>query len=126
MESTAAATPPEAQGDVTAGRQAPAGHVRIPTEPERPSGGSAGSRPAGPRWRRRSGEASPAPPWRVEGAPDAEQNRAAGRRGWSRFWMVLLALLIVNWVISSLLMGAASRTNVSYSFFISQVDSRNV
>jgi cell division protease FtsH len=48
------------------------------------------------------------------------------RPGWSRFWWLLIALLLVNWVVASLMLGAAPRTNVSYTFFAAQVDAANV
>jgi cell division protease FtsH len=38
----------------------------------------------------------------------------------------LLGLLVVNWVVSSLLLGPPSRTKVSYTFFTTQVDAGNV
>jgi cell division protease FtsH len=66
------------------------------------------------------------PPWRVEGAPDKEKDKGAGRTNWSRFWLVLAALLLVNWAMSSLLLGGTSRVTVSYTFFLSQVDGHNV
>ncbi len=63
-----------------------------------------------------------APPWRVEGMP-----KPAGRRpNWSRFWWFVLILLVVNWIVSSLLLAPPSRTKVSYTFFVSQVDASNV
>jgi cell division protease FtsH len=69
-------------------------------------------------------------PWRVEGAPppaggggpDTPKRRPA----WLRFGWVLLVLLVVNWIISSAMLGPASRTSVSYTFFLTQVKSANV
>ncbi len=126
MEATGAPTNPSAEDDIAANRRAPANQASGAAEPQQSNGGPAQPPPARLRrtWGRR--QPTPTPPWRVEGAPDEEKDRAAGRRGWSRFWMLLLGLLIINWVISSLLMGAAARTTVSYTFFLSQVDSRNV
>jgi cell division protease FtsH len=69
-------------------------------------------------------------PWRVEGAPpsagqggpDAPKRRPL----WVRFGWILLVLLVLNWIISSAMLGPASRTSVSYSFFLSQVTAANV
>ena len=91
--------------------------------PERTSGPSTGGR-SGPGWRRHRGQ-SPAPPWRVEGMPDHEQDQGGARRGWSRFWWLLAGLLIVNWIFSSLLMGAA-RPTVPYTYFLGQLSAGNV
>jgi cell division protease FtsH len=71
----------------------------------------------------RSGPDSP-PPWRVEGAND--QNQQGGRSTWSRMWWLLLVLLVVNWIISSALLSPASRVTVSYTFFVAQVQAKNV
>jgi cell division protease FtsH len=64
-------------------------------------------------------------PWRVEGAPGSPgtPNR---RPAWLRFGWMLLLLLAVNWIVSSLLLAPAPRTPVSYTFFLTQVDARNV
>jgi cell division protease FtsH len=90
----------------------------------------AGQQPArGGWWRRqpRDRSVSQPPPWRVEGvAGDRRQPDRPQGSGWARFWWLLLALLLVNWVISSLLMGPAAREKVSYTFFLSQVDANNV
>jgi cell division protease FtsH len=40
--------------------------------------------------------------------------------------MVLVGLLVVNWIVSSLLLGPPARETVSYTFFLSQVDAKNV
>jgi cell division protease FtsH len=61
----------------------------------------------------------------VEGVPGKEKDQRDGRRGWSRFWWILLTLLIVNWLMSSLLMGVA-RPTVPYTFFLGQVNAGNV
>lgn len=37
-----------------------------------------------------------------------------------------MVLLVVNWVVSSLLLGPAPREKVSYTFFLTQVDARNI
>jgi cell division protease FtsH len=62
----------------------------------------------------------------VEGVPDKERDKGGGRTDWSRFWLVLAALLLVNWALSALLFGPATRTTVSYTFFLTQVSSHNV
>ncbi len=65
------------------------------------------------------------PPWRVEGHPGAAPP-GPPRMRWSRFWWLLLVLLVVNWIVSSVLLGPAPRTKVSYTFFTTQVDASNV
>jgi cell division protease FtsH len=65
------------------------------------------------------------PPWRVEGHP-GQAPPAPPRMRWSRFWWLLLVLLLVNWIVSSLLLSPAPRTKVSYTFFTTQVDASNV
>jgi cell division protease FtsH len=68
------------------------------------------------------GRADPAPPWRVEGVPGRRPDRP--RR--FRWWWALIILLAVNWIVSSILLGPEPRTTVSYTFFLTQVDARNV
>jgi cell division protease FtsH len=105
-------------------RQASADGARPEVPPERASGGSPNSQPRG-RWHlRRNQETSP-PPWRVEGMPDDKQDQAGDRPNWSRFWLILLGLLVLNWILGALLMGAA-RPAVSYTFFLGQVNANNV
>ncbi|MGY1836352.1 ATP-dependent zinc metalloprotease FtsH [Blastococcus sp. SYSU DS0510] len=74
-----------------------------------------------PRWR---------PPWRVEGErPDTESDRWAAswrKPGGSRFWLVLAALLALNWVVSGLLLAPPQRLEVPYTFFRDQVEAGNV
>ena len=77
------------------------------------------------RWHRRQTSSTP-PPWRVEGLKPKDQDRSGGRSGWSRFLWLMLGLLIVNWLLSSLFIGATSPTTISYSFFSTQVRSGNV
>src|SRR5436190_18362070 len=93
------------------------------TSPDVPPRSST-DRPAPPR--RRLGRQSPPspPPWRVEGAPRETPPRQ--RSNWTRFWWLLLALLVLNWIVSSVLLGPAPRTKVSYTFFTTQVDAGNV
>jgi hypothetical protein len=47
--------------------------------------------------------------------PQDGQDQASGRPNWSRFWLILLDLLILNWILGSLLVGAV-RPAVSYTF----------
>ncbi len=47
--------------------------------------------------------------------------RQGGRRSWPRFWLILVTLLIVNWVLSSALLGTASGSTVAYSFFVKRL-----
>src|SRR5215467_4376539 len=68
----------------------------------------------------------PATPWRVEGVRGDPPQEPERKAKWARFWWLLVVLLIVNWIVSSLLIGPAPRTKVSYTFFVSQVDARNV
>jgi cell division protease FtsH len=65
-----------------------------------------------------------APPWRVEGTDG--QNGSSGRGNWSRMWWLLLVILVLNWIISSALLAPAPRVTVAYTFFLGQVDARNV
>jgi len=67
---------------------------------------------------------SPPVPWRVEGTPG--QTPPGRRPNWSRLWWLLLALLVVNWIVASLMLGPEARTKVSYTFFTTQVDAGNV
>jgi cell division protease FtsH len=67
-------------------------------------------------------------PWRVEGvAPPRRRRRLLG--GWRPkpwFWLVALALLVGNWVISSRLDGAPEPTPVPYTLFRAEVERGNV
>ena len=74
-------------------------------------------------------------PWRIEGVhpdhpdhPDAKgpkppEHWSAGLR---RIWWVFAAVLIVNWLVASVLLGAGSVTTVSYSFFRAQASLGNI
>ena len=70
------------------------------------------------------------PPWRVEGAKGQDEANGRGastpRPSWRRFWWLLIVLLVVNWIISSVLLGPAARTTVAYTFFLTQVQAKNV
>ena len=66
-------------------------------------------------------------PWRVEGMPGNPASGTPGRqprRG--AFWMLLIAVLLVNWVLAAVFMGPPDRTDVSYTFFTEQLDAGNV
>ena len=71
-------------------------------------------------------------PWRVEGAPEQDtEQRDGALRSWRppggrSFWLVLLALLAVNWYVSTTLGDAEPRATVSYTFFRDQVQAGNV
>ena len=95
------------------GQQAPADQAQPAAQPDKQSGGSPDSQPGGGRWRRRGDQAESTPPWRVEGMPDKKQDQAGGRPNWRRFWLILLALLLLNWILAGLLTGAAARTTCS-------------
>jgi cell division protease FtsH len=73
---------------------------------------------------------TPTPPWKVEGHPGGDRQPAPNppkqRPAWMRFGWMLLILLALNWVISSFLLAPPARTAVSYTFFLTQVDAKNV
>jgi cell division protease FtsH len=63
----------------------------------------------------------------VEGlAEQKKQQQGDGTGNWSWFWWTLLGLLVLNWILSSALLGAAARTTVPYKFFVRQVTADNV
>ncbi|HEX6516025.1 MAG TPA: ATP-dependent zinc metalloprotease FtsH [Nocardioidaceae bacterium] len=70
-------------------------------------------------------------PWRVEGhrGPGAGDGRDR-RQGKGAFppwlWFLLAGLLLVNWAVSSTLMGPPEPTDVPYSYFYEQVQAGNV
>lgn len=132
MERTTTADASPGEGPSAADQQtfagpAPSAEARVETDGSSPPS----SAPARARWRRPD-RVTAQPPWRVEGVPDkgqknkGQKNDGAGRTNWSRFWLVLAALLLVNWALSSMLAGAAAPTTVSYTFFLSQVEGHNV
>jgi hypothetical protein len=57
--------------------------------------------------------------------PQDDQDQGGGRPNWSRFCLILLGLLLLNWILGSLLVGAV-RPTVSYTFFLGQVNANNV
>jgi cell division protease FtsH len=68
-------------------------------------------------------------PWRVEGAPPTPPETDGPqkpRSPWLRFGWMLVVLLAINWIISSFLLAPPERTSVSYTFFLTQVQSANV
>jgi cell division protease FtsH len=113
-----------------AGQQAPAEQARPAVSAESPGGGSPGSPPRRARWHLRRGQQTSPPPWRVEGMADKEkqdqQDQQDRRRGWSRFWGILVALIVLNWILGALLASAAAGATVSYTFFMTQVNANNV
>ena len=73
----------------------------------------------------------PTPPgWRVEGMPDDKKPPESGWRSripfgrW--FWLVFLALLAVNWVITNAVLGPEPSIRVPYTDFIEQLQADNV
>ncbi|MEV6633555.1 ATP-dependent zinc metalloprotease FtsH [Actinoplanes sp. NPDC051470] len=68
---------------------------------------------------------APAPdepkPWRVEGGPPERP-----RRPWVRLVVMLLALLALNWIVTSVLLRPEPRVTVSYTFFVTQAQRANV
>ncbi|MGY1810596.1 ATP-dependent zinc metalloprotease FtsH [Blastococcus sp. SYSU D00669] len=65
-------------------------------------------------------------PWRVEGMPDDADRPAGQQPRRVGVWWLLVAALVVNWVLASLVMGPPARTDVSYTFFTEQLDAGNV
>ncbi|WP_305783417.1 ATP-dependent zinc metalloprotease FtsH [Symbioplanes lichenis] len=66
------------------------------------------------------------PPWKVEGHPGGSGPTPPRRPTWVRFAVLMLALLAVNWIVSSFILRPPERTSVSYTFFLSQVDGNNI
>jgi cell division protease FtsH len=64
------------------------------------------------------------PPWRVEGA--GQKDGGSPPRPWARLWWLAVVLLVVNWIVSSVLLGPEPRTTVAYTFFLTQVQAKNV
>ncbi|WP_306215982.1 ATP-dependent zinc metalloprotease FtsH [Actinoplanes sp. RD1] len=66
-------------------------------------------------------------PWKVEGVPPGPSgNPGKPRSFWVRLGGTLVALLALNWIISSFLLAPPARTPVSYTFFLTQVQAANV
>ena len=69
------------------------------------------------------------PPWRVEGErPGGAQPPTArvGRPRQPSFWVVVAAMLLVNWLVSTWLLSESPRTEVPYTFFRDQVGAGKV
>ena len=66
--------------------------------------------------------------FRVEGVPEPKHPPKPPARmpGGRRFWLVLLALLVANYVIAGLVSHNPSRESVPYSYFRAQVSAGNV
>ncbi|HXD70076.1 MAG TPA: ATP-dependent zinc metalloprotease FtsH [Gaiellales bacterium] len=66
--------------------------------------------------------------FRVEGVPEPKHPPKPPARmpGGRRFWLVLLALLVANYVIAGLVSHNPSRESVPYSYFREQVSAGNV
>jgi cell division protease FtsH len=81
-------------------------------------------RPPVPSLRR---EPPPAdPPWRTEGMPGRDGQPGRRKTQWPRLIAFLILAFIANYVISVILLGQQSRTDVSYTFFSTQVTANNV
>ena len=70
-------------------------------------------------------------PWKVEGHPEGDQAPAPQppkkqRPVWVRFGWMLIVLLALNWIVSSFLLAPAERTPVAYTYFLTQVDAKNI
>jgi cell division protease FtsH len=72
------------------------------------------------------------PGWRVEGMPDEGDKKPASNGRWGRmpfgrwFWLVFIALLAVNWFVTSQLLGGEPPIHIPYTEFITQLDAGNV
>src|SRR5581483_270872 len=88
-----------------------------------------GSRRAEPRTDASDDHSAERPPWKVEGArPQRRPGRITDDRGRPRlsFWTMLAIALVVNWLVSSVMLQGASRTEIPYTFFRAQVEAGNV
>jgi cell division protease FtsH len=70
-------------------------------------------------------------PWRVEGAPEPSEGDRSPRSAFTPpggrwFWLVLLALLALNWYVGSRLSPERQRLSVPYTVFRTQVEQGNV
>jgi cell division protease FtsH len=72
------------------------------------------------------------PPWKVNGLPPNASGQGEGgpRRGFPRrrwwLWVVVLALLALNWVISDSLLSGQPPIHVPYTTFVTQLEAGNV
>jgi cell division protease FtsH len=83
------------------------------------------------KWLDRSPAQTQRQPWRVEGAPELpsgppDRKQPTGRGGWFRFWWLWLALLALNWIVSSVMLAPEPRVVISYTFFSEQLHATNV
>jgi cell division protease FtsH len=84
--------------------------------------------------RPRSDRGRDEPGWRVEGKPagagDGPSPQLSGDSPpglrWGRVFLVLLAMLAINWIIAGVLFNNATVLPVSYTFFRQQVEAGNV
>ena len=111
-----------------ADHRSPQGSTPPATAPDKPASSTTGRDPD-------SWALAVAPPRGAAGAtlagggPPQPAEAAAGRRrcgSWSWFWWTLLGLLVLNWILSSVLLGAGPRAAVSYTYFVRQVTADNV
>ncbi len=66
-------------------------------------------------------------PWRVEGPrSDRSEGPTPRWRPGRSFWWILIALLILNWVVSAFALRSPQRTEVPYTLFRAQVQAGNV
>jgi cell division protease FtsH len=126
MEYDSTIGPHSREGAISTSQQATSDKAPPAAQPGTERGSSQDSQPGGRRRRLPRDQAAQAPPWRVEGVPDNQQDRKGGRPNWSRFWLILLTLLLLNWLLGALLIGVAARTTVSYTYFLTQVNANNV
>ena len=126
-DSTGEATP--TQGAAAPGQTSTTSQTLASTQADKPgdTAANASSSQSDNAQRRASrDQTSSAPPWRVEGAPkDDKDQDGGGRRAWTRFCLTMLVLLLLNWLLASSLI-TPSRTTVSYTFFWTQLNARNV
>ena len=125
MARSGTAGAPSAQGADPADRQTSDRQTQPAARPDGPGGSSPDSQPGEGRMPSRRSQEPSSPPWRVEGMPDSKQGQEGGRPNWRRFWLILLALLLLNWLLVSAL-SSAVRPTVSYTFFWTQVTANNV
>src|SRR3712207_6901296 len=93
--------------------------------PDRDSGGGR-DRLWGRLRRRDDGDAGRPGPWRTEGMPEGSSGAPGQRPPLRGFWWWLIAALAVNWILMSVATEPPARTEVSYTFFSEQLESRNV
>src|SRR4030095_13045325 len=70
-------------------------------------------------------------PWRVEGAPEPSEGDRSPRSAFTPpggrwFWLVLLALLALNWYVGSRLSPERQRLSGPYTVFPTHVEHGNV